>query len=214
MPPVALTCVEPPKQIEEGFAVAFTNGKAFTTIVLVAVLVQPLALVAVTVYVVVTLGVTVGEPVKFPGCQAYVVPPVALNCDEAPKQSTEGLADALTVGALFTVTVCVAVLVQPFALVAVTVYVVVTLGDTVGEPVKLPGCQAYVVPPVALNCDEPPTQIDDGFALVVINNALLTDTVCVAVAVHPLALVAVTVYVVVIVGDTIGEPVKLPGCHV
>ena len=47
-----------------------TVGKAFTTIVLVAVLVQPLALVAVTVYVVVTLGVTVGEPVKLPGCQA------------------------------------------------------------------------------------------------------------------------------------------------
>ena len=49
MPPVALNCVEPPKQIEEGLAVAFTNGKAFTTMVLVAVLVQPLALVAVTV---------------------------------------------------------------------------------------------------------------------------------------------------------------------
>ena len=90
----------------------------------------------------------------------------------------------------------------------------VRFGVTMGEPVKLPGCQVYVVPPVALNCDEPPTQIEEGLALVVTTNALLTEMVCEAVAVHPLALVAVTVYVVVIVGDTIGEPVKLPGCHV
>ena len=44
-----------------------------------------------------------------------------------------------------------AVLVQPNALVAVTVYVVLIVGDTKGAPVKLPGCQVYVVPPVALN---------------------------------------------------------------
>jgi hypothetical protein len=111
------------------------------------------------------------------------------------------------------VIVCVAELVQPFALVAVTVYVVVTLGDTNGEPVKLPGCQAYVEPPVALNCDEPPKQIDDGLAMVETDNVLLTNTVCVAVFVHPFALVAVTVYVVVTLGVTVGEPVKLPGCQ-
>ena len=93
----------------------------------------------------------------------------------------------------FTTTVCVAVLTHPFALVTVTVYVVVALGDTVGEPVKFPGCQVYVVPPVALNCDEPPKQIDDGLAFVVTDNKLLTDTVCVAVFVHPFALIAVTV---------------------
>jgi hypothetical protein len=111
------------------------------------------------------------------------------------------------------VIVCVAVLVHPFALVTVTVYVVVTLGDTNGEPVKLPGCQAYVEPPVALNCDEPPKQIDDGLAMMETDNILLTDTVCVAVFVHPFALVAVTVYVVLTLGVTIGEPVKLPGCQ-
>jgi hypothetical protein len=45
------------------------------------------------------------------------------------------------------------------------------------------------------------------------DNVLLTDTVCVAVFVHPFALVAVTVYVVVTLGVTVGEPVKLPGCQ-
>jgi hypothetical protein len=71
--------------------------------------------------VVVTLGDTVGEPVKFPGCQVYVVPPVALNCDEAPIHIVLGFAVATTVGIAFTVMVCVAVFVHPFALVAVTV---------------------------------------------------------------------------------------------
>ena len=118
---------------------------------------------------------------------------MATNCAEAPIQTEDGLLLADTSKLLLTCTVCVAVAVQPFAFVVVTVYVVVMLGVTVGEPVKLPGCQIYDVPPVALNCDEPPAQIDDGFALVVINKALLTDTVCVAVAVHPMAFVAVTV---------------------
>ena len=42
-------------------------GKGFTTIVTVDVLLQPLAFVPVTVYVVVVVGVTVGEPIKLPG---------------------------------------------------------------------------------------------------------------------------------------------------
>jgi hypothetical protein len=49
------------------------------------------------------------------------VPPVALNTDEPPKQIGVGDADATTFKILFTATVTVAVLVQPFALVAVTV---------------------------------------------------------------------------------------------
>jgi hypothetical protein len=119
----------------------------------------------------------------------------------------------VTDNVLLTDTVCVAVFVHPFALVAVTVYVVVTLGDTNGEPVKLPGCQAYVVPPVALNCVEPPKQIDDGLALALTVGKAFTTIVLVAVLVQPLALVAVTVYVVVTLGVTVGEPVKLPGCQ-
>ena len=54
--------------MELGVADANTVGKAFTTIVVIDVLLHPFALVPVTVYVVVTVGVTVGEPVKFPGC--------------------------------------------------------------------------------------------------------------------------------------------------
>ena len=91
---------------------------------------------------VVTLGDTVGAPLKFPGCHVYVVPPVALNCVLAPKQIEAGFALAETIKVLLTNKVCVAVAEQPLAFVAVTVYVVVTLGDTVGEPVKFPGCQA------------------------------------------------------------------------
>jgi hypothetical protein len=50
---------------EEALATTFGNG--LTVIVLVAVLLQPLAFVPVTVYVVVVVGVTTGEPVKLPG---------------------------------------------------------------------------------------------------------------------------------------------------
>jgi hypothetical protein len=52
----------------------------------------------------------------------------------------DGDADAAIVGKLFTETVTVDELVQPLALVAVTVYIVVAVGETVGEAVKLPGC--------------------------------------------------------------------------
>jgi hypothetical protein len=58
---------------------------------------------------------------------------------EPPKQILVGVAELATVDRLFTVTVTVDVLLQPFALMAVTVYVVFTGGDTVGEPLKLPG---------------------------------------------------------------------------
>jgi hypothetical protein len=50
-----------------------------------------------------------------------------------------GDADAFTFGKLLTVMVIVPVLLQPLALVAVTVYVVVAVGETLGVPGKLPG---------------------------------------------------------------------------
>jgi hypothetical protein len=65
---------------------------------------------------------------------------MALKADELPIQMADGDADGTIIGKLFTETVTVAVLVQPLALVAVTVYVVVSDGETLGEPVKLPGC--------------------------------------------------------------------------
>ena len=121
MPPVALNTDEPPKQIAVGEAVATTFKTLLTDIVTALVFVQPLALVAVTVYVVVAAGETVGEPVKLPGNHEYVLPPVALKMLEPPTQMEDGEADADTLGRLFTVTDSVVVLVQPLALVAVTV---------------------------------------------------------------------------------------------
>jgi hypothetical protein len=63
----------------------------------------------------------------------------------------------------FTVTVTVAVAVQPAALVPVTVYVVVTVGDafTVGPEVALrpvAGDQLYVFAPLAVRFTLPPVQ--------------------------------------------------------
>ena len=105
------------------------------------------------------------------------------------------------------------VLVQPFAAVPVTVYVVVVVGDTVtDEPVKLPGIQLYVDAPLAVRVVELPAQIVALDADVDTVGAVLTVIARVDVFVHPLALVPVTVYVVVDVGDTVtDEPVKLPG---
>lgn len=93
---------------------------------------------------------------------------------------------AVTVGVGFTVMVCVAVFVQPFALDPVTVYVVVDVGVTVIDvPVKLPGIQLYVVPPEAVSVVLPPAQNVVLDAVTVTVGDGLTVIVRVAVAVHP-----------------------------
>ena len=74
-----------------------------------------------------------------PGNHKYVAPPVAVSTEAPPKQMALGDADAFTFGKLLTVMVIVPVLLQPLALVAVTVYVVVAVGETLGVPGKLPG---------------------------------------------------------------------------
>jgi hypothetical protein len=62
---------------------------------------------------------------------------------ELPEQIVVLDAVAVTVGVVLTVTSCVDVLVQPFAAVPVTVYVVVDVGETVtGEPDSDPGIHA------------------------------------------------------------------------
>jgi hypothetical protein len=89
-------------------------------------------LVPVTVYVVVEVGDTVLlEPLPKPPDQLYVLAPLALIVELLPVHMDVGLADAVTVGNGFTVTLTVAVPVHPAALVPVTVYVVVVLGVTV-----------------------------------------------------------------------------------
>ena len=60
-------------------------------------------------------------------------------------------AEAITVGVLAELTVCVALPEQPL-IVPLTVYVVVLVGATVIlAPGKLPGCQVYVAAPDAVS---------------------------------------------------------------
>jgi hypothetical protein len=102
-----------------------------------------------------------------------------------------------TFGAGLTVIVRVEVLVHPLALVPVTVYVVVVVGDTVtDEPVKLPGIQAYVDAPLPVRVVELPAQIVGFVAVVVTEGAGFTviTSVCVPVP-DPFVAVCVTVYV-------------------
>ncbi len=72
-------------------------------------------------------------------------------------------------------------------------------------PVPRPPDQLYVFAPPAVNVDDEPEHIVDGDAEAVTVGVGLTVTVTVAVLVQPSALVPVTVYVVVLVGDTVLE---------
>lgn len=103
-------------------------GGALTVTVVTAVLEHPFASVPVSVYAVVEDGVTEGDPLKPPGFQLYVAAPPGVKVDEPPEQTTLGLAAAVIVGKGFTVTVDVAVFVQPATDVPVMVYVVVPVG--------------------------------------------------------------------------------------
>ena len=129
--PLAVNTELAPLHIAVGLADAVTVGNGFTVTVTVAVPVHPAVLVPVTVYVVVALGVTVMLAVLPPVLQLYVFAPLAVSSELSPLHIAAGLADAVTVGNGFTVTLTVAVPVHPSALVPVTVYVVVALGVTV-----------------------------------------------------------------------------------
>lgn len=106
-----------------------------------------------------------------------------------------------------------AVAVQPFAAVPVTVYVVFPVGETVtGDPVSDPGIQLYVAAPLPVSVAEPPEQIVAVDVDTVTVGLAITLMVRVAVPVQPLAAVPVTVYVVFPVGETVtGEPLSDPG---
>lgn len=70
----------------------------------------------------------------------------------------------------------------------------------------------YVVAPDAVSVVELPEQIVVFDAVVVTVGVVLTVINCVVVLVQPLAAVPVTVYVVVVVGETVtGLPVNDPG---
>jgi hypothetical protein len=115
---------------------------------------------------------------------------------------------ALTVGNAFTVTDTCCVSLHPNVVVPTIVYVVVTIGVAMGDvqlvqdnPVA--GVHVYVFAPDAVNVVELPAHIVllvPGFTV----GLGLTVTVTMPVSIHPLALLPVTIYVVVVVGLAVG----------
>ena len=86
IPPDAVSVAEPPMQIIGLGQVMLQDGNGFTVTVLEQELVHPCALVTVTVYVVVTLGLTVIDAVVAPVLQRKDVPPEAVSVFEPPGQ--------------------------------------------------------------------------------------------------------------------------------
>jgi hypothetical protein len=116
-PPEAVNVEDWPEQIT--FVPAMLGvGKGLTVKVRLAVAVQPLALVAVTVYVPAVL--TVIAAVVAPVLHRYVDPPEAVKVEDWPAQITSVPA-ILGVGKGLTVKMRLVVAEQPLALVAVTV---------------------------------------------------------------------------------------------
>jgi len=213
-PPVIVVLL--PAHIVAPDVVVVTVGEGLTVMTRVAVAEQPVE-VPITVYVVVPVGETVTVvPVSDPGIQVYVVAPDAVIVVLLPEQIVELVVVVVTVGVGFTLIVRVAVLVQPFAPVPVTVNVVVVEGETtMFAPVNDPGIQVYDVPPDAMSVAALPEQIVGLVVVTVMFGAGFTVIVRVAVFVQPFAFVPVTVYVVVPVGETVtGLPVSDPGIQV
>ena len=112
--------IDAPAQRVDALDVAVTVGNKLTVIIVVAVLVQPAALVPVTVYVAVAVGIKL-TPLVTPPLQVYVVAPPPFNETAEPAQTDDAVAVEVTVGNKLTVIVVVAVFVQPAVLVPVTV---------------------------------------------------------------------------------------------
>ena len=162
VPPEAVSVDEPPTQIEESETAMLHTGGAATVTVNEQELVHPFASVTVTVYVVVTVGVTTIEAVVADVLQRNEIPPVAVNVAGSPGQSGGTTQTMAHIGAGVTVIVVVHVPLHPLALVTVTVYVVVALGFTVIDAVVAPVLQRNDVPPEAVSVDEPPTQTEES----------------------------------------------------
>ena len=88
---------------------------------------------------------------------------------EPPVQTAEG-PSILIVGNGNTVTVFWVLPWQPFASVAVTLYVVVLVGFTVMEAVVAPVLHVYEAPPDAVNVTEPPVQTAEGPSMLMVGN--------------------------------------------
>ena len=120
--PVPLIVVDCPTHSVAAEVVVPTLGNVLTVTKRVTEATHPLAAVPVTVYVVVDAGETItGVPDKAPGCQLYVLAPLAEMVVDCPTQIVALVIDVVIVGKLFTVISRVAVAVQPEADVPVTV---------------------------------------------------------------------------------------------
>jgi hypothetical protein len=106
-----------------------------------------------------------------------VAAPPAVSVAEFPAHIDVGLETAVTVGLGSTIKFIVFVLMQPAALVPVTVYIVVTVGETLTDaPEIAPGFHVYVKAPEAVKVDEEPLQIPVGEAVAIIVGVGVTDT--------------------------------------
>ena len=149
-----------------------------------------------------------------PGDQVYDAPPLAVNV-VLPLQTMFELDDTVIIGLTGPyITVTVLDDEQPLLFVPITVYVVVTDGETASVELVVPVLQLYVVAPAADSVlDDRQTIVGEAATDKVGNGLTVIDIVLVLT--HPFELVALTVYNVVTVGDTIiTEPVAALGFHV
>lgn len=194
-----------------GLLVAVIVGVGNVFIVTVSVSIQPLTSVPVTLYVVVTVGLTVtGVPIKEPGIHVYDEAPIAESVEVFPGQTLGGAPIALIVGFEFTVIEIVFEFEHPL-LVPVTVYMVLMVGLTATlDPVKAPGFHVYVIAPLAVKVADNPEQTAVEEDVAVIVGIGFTFRFIVELPVQPNEDVATTLYTVVIVGFTITLLVKAP----
>src|SRR6185503_15968520 len=93
---------------------------------------------------------------------------------------------------------------QPKALVPVTLYEVVVVGDTTEVPLE----KVYVEAPLGVIVKELPLQIVPLFTVIVGVALTVTKLTAVSAPMQPKALVPVTLYEVVVVGDTTEVPLE------
>lgn len=133
VPPLATSVTESPVHIPAEGGVTVTVGVGVTVTVTLSLAIQPPPLVPTTVYVIVLPGpalttapVVVFKPVD--GLHEYVFAPLAVNVTLSPEHTDVAEGVTVTVGEGNTLITTESVLEQPFALVPVTVYVVVEPG--------------------------------------------------------------------------------------
>src|SRR5688500_15213268 len=102
-----------PQTVSSG-KLTLTSGAGFTLTVIVSVSEHPLASVPVTVYVSVVVGLNETLS-RTPWLHAYEFAPPPVKVHASPSHNTPEVAAAVIAGAAFTLTMTVAVFVQPFA---------------------------------------------------------------------------------------------------